>query len=128
MKEETTVSYKILNQLRNGRTHDGRVGARVEPTGDNPQNQAWISVVMKKGADCRGTIIKDYFLSYEVEYVELDENFAENKYDNDWDYHLVRTETFYNIGNEVELEKILRKWLPDMGSLKPVANIEHPYF
>lgn len=128
MKQQTSISYKILNQLKNGLTSDGRVGAKVRPTGDYLKNQAWISVVMKKGADCTTSRTTHYFLSYEIEYVELDEKFNIDGYDNDWDYHLVRTETFHNISNELELEQLLGKWLEDMEELKPVARIDHPYY
>jgi len=128
MEKKTEISFKILNQLKNGRTNDGRIGARVKPTGSNPNNQAWITVVMKKGADCREAITKYYFLSYEITYLELDEKFDIEMWDNDWDYHIVRTEIFHNIKDEIELEKLLGKWLQNMNELKPAHKIGHPYY
>jgi len=128
MEPKSNIDFKILNQLKNGRTADGKVGAKVAATGDNPNNKAWITVVMRKGADCTQAITKYYFLSYEIEYLEFDEKYKEEINGYDWDLFLVRTEKFYNIKNEIELEKLLGKWLKDVNHLKPVANIELPNF
>jgi len=126
MKKLSNIDFKILNQLKNGRTADGMVGAKIAATGDNPNNKAWITVVMRKGADCSEAITKYYFLNYEIEYLEFDEKYEEEVNGFDWDLFLVRTEKFYNIKDEIELEKILGRWLEDVNVLKPVANIELP--
>ncbi|WP_157637743.1 hypothetical protein [Flexithrix dorotheae] len=117
-----------MNQLKNGRTANGMVGAKVSATGQNPNNKAWITVLMIKGADCREEITKFYFLNYEVEYLEFDEKYNEEIHGNDWDLFLIRTEKYYNIKDEIALENILRIWLDDVNRLKPVANIELPNF
>jgi len=126
MENQSNIDFKILNQLRHGKMADGKVGAKVSPTGSNPNNQAWITVRMNKGADCRGSITRYYFLSYQIEYTEFRADYDEELHGLDWDYFLVRTEIFHNIKDEVELEKLLGKWLKDVNTLKPVANIEHP--
>jgi len=125
-KKETNIDFKILNQLKNGKTANGMVGAKVSPTGDNPNNKAWITVIMQKLADCRGPITKYTFLNYELEYLEFDERYDEETCGYDWDLFLIRTEKFYNIKDELELEKLLGKWLENVNSLKPVSNIELP--
>jgi hypothetical protein len=104
------------------------VGAKVKPTGDNPNNKAWITVVMKKGADFSAAIAKYPFLNYEIEYLEFDEKYEEEKHGYDWDLFLVRTETHHNIKDETELERILGKWLDNVNDLQPVANIQHLTF
>ncbi len=126
MAEKTKINFKILNHLKNGRTADGKVGAKVLATGDHPNNKAWITVEMIKGADCTTQITTYYFLSYEIEYLEFDERYDEELHGYDWDYYLVRTEKYYNIKNEIELEQLLSKWLNDVNDLKPVSNIELP--
>jgi hypothetical protein len=126
MTQRTNIDFKILNQLKNGRTADGKVGAKVKPTGDNPNNKAWITVVMKKGVDCKDEITRYYFLNYEIEYLELDEEYDEEIHGYDWDLFLVRTEICHNIKDELELERILGKWLNNVNELKPASNIEHP--
>ncbi len=124
----TNIDFKILNQLKNGRTADGMVGAKVAANGDNPNNKAWITVVMRKGADYSATVTKHYFLNYEIEYLEFDEKYNENDNGYDWDLFLVRTEKYYNIKDEKDLERILLKWLENVNVLEPIANIELPNF
>ena len=124
----TKIDFKILNQLKNGKTADGMVGAKVASTGNNPNNKAWITVVMRKGADCRESVTNHYFLNYEVEYWEFDEKYNEEDNGFNWDLFLVRTEKYYNIKNEIELERILLKWLENVNVLEPIANIELPNF
>ncbi len=125
-KGRSNISFKILNQLKNGRTADGKVGAKVNPTGDNPDNFAWITVEMIKGADCRKPIVRYYFLHYEIVYVEFRADYIEEIHGYDWDQFLVRTETYHNIKDEMELEQLLGKWLDDVNTLRPMANIDHP--
>ncbi len=124
----TNIDFKILNQLKNGRTADGMVGAKVAANGDNPNNKAWITVVMRKGADYSENVRKHYFLNYEIEYLEFDEKYNENDNGYDWDLFLVRTEKYYNIKDEKDLERILLKWLENVNVLEPIANIELPNF
>lgn len=112
--------------MRNGRTLDGKVGAKVQPSGDNPRNQAWIIARMHQGSDVRGPVPKTYFLSYEVEYTEFKENYKEELHGYDWDQFLLKTETWHNIENEQELEQILLKYMADVKDLVPAANIVHP--
>ncbi len=126
MTKKTNIDFKILNQLENGITADGMVGSKVAATGDNPNNKAWITVIMKKGADCRKEIIKYYFLNYEIEYHEYDEKYDEEIHEYDWDLFLIRTEKYYNIKDDLELERLLKKWLIDVNILKPVSNINLP--
>lgn len=128
-----SLDPKILNQLKHGRTADGKVGAKVTPTEDNPSNQAWITVVMRKAADFTGAIAKYHFLNYEIEYVEFDEKYNEELHGLDWDMFMVRTETFHNIKDEsdpiaIGLVRILGKWLANVNDLQPFANIGHPTY
>ncbi len=124
----TNIDFKILNQLKHGKTADGMVGAKVVANGDNLNNKAWITVVMKKGADYRESVTKYYFLNYEIEYLEFDEKYNEEDNAYDWDLFLVRTEKYYNIKDDKDLERILLKWLENVNILEPVANIELPNF
>jgi len=126
--EQTRIDVKILNQLRNGRTAKGMVGCRVKPTSDNDKNQAWVTVVMIKTAECKDGITYDTFHSYEVEYLEFAESYDEEVHGYDWDQFLVRTEKYDNIKSERALESLLGKWLEDVNALQPVANIDLPNF
>ena len=126
MTHNSNINLKILNQLKNGRTADGMVGSQISATGENPNNKAWITVVMKKGVDCRGEITKHYFLNYEIEYLEFDEKYNEEIHGYDWDLFLIRTEKYYNIKDELELERLLGKWLTDVNVLKPISNTDLP--
>ncbi len=126
MPEKSNIDHRILNQLEHGKTYDGMVGAVVAATGDNPNNKAWITVVMKKGVDYRNEQVHYYFLHYEIEYLEFSEIYEEELHGYDWDMFLIRTEKYYNIKDEIGLEKLLKKWLADVNTLKPVANIGLP--
>lgn len=120
-----SIDFKILNQLKNGRTANGMVGARVASTGDNPKNKAWVIVKMNKGADCTKRIVTYYFINYEVEYLEFDATYDE-ALNHDWDFYLIKTEKYYNIEEEAELEALLHKWLKDVNVLQPVHHIGLP--
>lgn len=124
MEEQSNFDPKILNQMRRGRTSDGRVGAKVLPTGENSNNHAWVTVLLNKAYD--SVLSKTYFVSYEVEYLELAHDY--NEYADDYDRYYVRKEVFYNIEGELALEAVIRKWLPNVGDLAPAANIGHPVF
>lgn len=126
MDPKTTIPFKILNHLRYGKTALGKVGAVVKPTGGYPDNQAWITVVMKNAVELVNGYPKPGFLNYEVEYMEFKAEYNEELYGYHWDLFLVRTETYHNIKDEWALEQILSKWLNDMSQLQPVARISHP--
>lgn len=118
------MDLKLSNQLKFGKTNDGRIGAQIKPTGKNPHNKAWLTVVMRKTKDSNEI---DEFYCYEVEYLELDENYSEEIYGLDYDLFYVKKETYFNIKNEKELANVLSAWLTDVNALKPVAQINHPY-
>ena len=122
------LNEKILNQLRYGKSSSGRVGCKVSATGDNKNNHAWISIQMIKGADLSTEIIKEWFIAYEVEYIELDEKYNEEEYGMDVDLLLLRKEHFYNIKNVGELERTLRKWIDDFSIIEPISNVGHPIY
>ncbi|WP_196888763.1 hypothetical protein [Aureivirga sp. CE67] len=124
-ENKSNIDFKILNQLLNGKTNDGRVGAKVKPTSENSNNIAWISIIMNKGADCRGNVPKYYFIDYEIQYTELNNSFDVEEYeiyDMDWRDYLLKTETYYNITNEVELENKIKIWLDDLEQLRPMSH------
>jgi len=123
---ESAISPKLLNHLRYAKTMHGKIGARVKATGDHPDNLAWITVLMHKGADFTGSFPKEFFISYEIEYLELRADYVEELHGLDWDEFMVRTEKYHNIKEVAELERLLGKWLDDLGDLQPAGNIQHP--
>ena len=127
MEEKSSIEFKILNHLRYGKSSNGRVGAKVAPTGDNSKNLAWVVVEMIKGADCTEEFTKHYFVGYEVDYFEYREDFNHEIHGLDWDQLLYRTEKYHNIPSEVELEKVLNKWILDMRMLEPVDGLHMPH-
>lgn len=124
MEEQSKFEAKILNHMRRGRTASGRVGAKVSPTGENPNNHAWITIFLNRAYDA--VLSKTEFLSYEVEYLELAHDYDEAA--DDYDRYYVRKEIFYNIEGELALELVVSKWLSNVGILAPAANIGHPVF
>lgn len=120
------LNEKILNQLRYGKTSNGRVGCKVCATGNNKNNHAWISIQMIKGTDLSTEIMKEYFIAYEVEYIELDEKYNEEEYGQDVDLCLVRKVHYYNIKDVEELEQILQNWIDDFSIIEPISNVGHP--
>ncbi len=84
-----------------------------------------MTVVMRKTKNSNGI---DKFYCFEVEYLELDENYSEEIYGLDYALFYVKKETYFNIKDERELETLLSHWLPTLDALKPVAQINHPHF
>jgi hypothetical protein len=121
------LSEKILNQLQYGKTSKGMVGCKVQATGENKSNHAWIGIEMMKHYDMQTEITKEYFIAFEVEYVELDEKYNAEEDVLDYDLFLVKKERFFNIKTVEELENILRKWVEDFTIIQPIANVGHPY-
>lgn len=126
MTDSSKIPFRIINQLKNGRTQDGMVGAKVKATGDNPNNHCWLTIIEKKWFDSSKS--RYSFLSYEVEYLELREEYNEEEHGYDYDEFYVKRETYYNIKNQEELVSLLKRWLDEFTLLKPVAHINHPIF
>ena len=119
-----TLPQNIHAILHYGKSHQGIVGAKVKATGKNPSNPAWIAVKPIKGINNNGfEILKNF----EVEYLELQEDYNEEDHGWDYDYFLVKKEIYYNLKTEEELIKLLKKWVNDFNNLKHITDIEHPY-
>lgn len=125
MNASLKISPRIMNQLTFGKTLNGKVGAKVKATGNNPNNQAWITILMNKLIDRDGF---SQFLNFQVEYIELKADFDEIKDNLDYDLYCVRKEIFYNINSEQELINLINNWLTDVDTLQPVAQINHPAY
>jgi hypothetical protein len=80
------------------------------------------------GCDAREEPVKEFILSYEIDYIELDEGYNEETNGMDFDLFLVKKETYFNLKSVDQLEFILNKWINDFSILQPVANISHPMF
>lgn len=124
------IPAKMMNLLMNGKAKNtgpnmGKVAAKVKPTGKNADNPAWISILSHHGSDCRNGYSIDYFLNFEVEYLELNEHYEDRWY-MDLDQYLVKRETYYNIKTETELEILLHTWLSDLSSLTHIQLTDHP--
>jgi len=120
------ITDKILNHLKYGKTANGRVGCRVEAIEDKA-NKAWISISTKKNYDVRKDPTQETIICYEIEYVELDKSYSEEK-GMDFDLFLVKKEMFYNLKDVSKLEETLRRWVRDFSIIEPIANVSHPMF
>lgn len=121
------LSDKILNHLKHGKSANGQVGCAVKPERKDT-NKAWISISAKKGYDSRRDPIQEYIICYEIEYIELDENYDEKKNGMDFDLFLFKKENYYNIKDAVQLERLLHKWLEDLSIIEPISNVNHPMY
>lgn len=126
------IPFNLMNLLMNGKIrsshpHIGPVGTQVRPTGKNPDNMAWISILSRHGVDCSGEFPKYYFQNFEVEYLEVNEHY-ETCWNADVDLYLVKRETYYNIKTEADLENLLFTWLPDLSLLTHIQSTGHPNY
>ncbi len=115
------VNERILNHLEYAETFQGRVGCKVNPTGENKNNLAWIVIKMDRESDLR-------LAGYEIDYIELDEKYQEEINGLDYDLYIVSETKVRNITNVEELEQILLKWVNDFSNLQPIANVKHPFY
>ncbi|GAB3831336.1 hypothetical protein [Hymenobacter jeollabukensis] len=120
------IPASILAQLHYGRTANGAVGCRVLPTGDNPDNQAWLKVIARKAVDARVNPPHETVWGYEVEYLELRADYDEDQHGFDYDLFYVRREIYYNLKDEAALIHVVRRWLSDLQQLRPLANTDYP--
>ncbi len=119
-----TLPKNIHAILYYGKSHNGMVGAKVKATGDNANNPAWIVIKPVKKPDyISDTIVQNF----EVEYLELREDYNEEQHGWDYDYFYVKKEIYYNIQSEIELINLLKTWISDLNNLKHISDIEHPY-
>lgn len=118
------LSHKILHHLKYGKTADGQVGCRVSLA--DSKNSGWLSIKAKKHYDSRFEPVREDIIGYEVEYIELNENYDEERDGMDFDLFLIKRESYTNIKDVNELERIISKWVDDFSIIEPISNVSHP--
>lgn len=123
-EEHPEIPRRVFLQMKNAKTMGGAVGCRVKASGDNPDNQAWITVKMNQKID--SVHWKTTFLHYVIQYLELRADYDDEL--NGWDYDefYVKSETYHNIVDGTALVKLLHRWIDDLEELQPAFKIGHP--
>ncbi len=80
----------------------------------------------RKGYDASQQPLIEKVLCYEIEYIELKENYDIEEDNADFDLFLVKKETFYNLKEVSGLEVILSRWVDDFSVFEPISNVSHP--
>lgn len=126
------IPPKLMRLLMKGKSSSypggGKlVGTRVNPSSKNPNNKAWISISSIVGLDFSSEISRYCFQNFEVEYLELNEEY-ESCWNADYDFYLVKREIYYHIKTEAELEDLLFTWLSDLSLLTYIRSSGHPEY